>query len=644
MSNQELDIEKYREILSCLKEHFEIQRLRDFKQKKPKETTKPLCLLRHDIDSNMFLAMKLAELEHSMGIHATYFVLHTAEYWVQPEFLKQCLYIQSLGHEIGLHSNIITVALTSSKSMSEILYQSLKFLRDGGIEVYGTASHGDPLCGKEKYVNYQAFEGCDFSDIGWESAKRHGYTVRHPLKVKNIPLYSLKLEDFNLLYEAYYVGFDLYVSDLDSRGIIGMVKANEGKDYQVYEVLMHPIRHTKMWEKLHPVPDVNDFTNFIMTENHPKILVCSPFNNEDQSIPSYIESLKALHYPKDKLDIIWIENDSVDNTKELLQKYYKKLTAEGYHITYRSISFGLEKMGKFSVKDFATGNNVQYGKNYCHSKADSVARANRLIKVYNTFFDEYLTDHEYVLFFMADCIPDKEALLDLLRVYCIKADAGWVGGIIHHRYPIEYKVTPWLFKDKSEVQHSYREQFKGAGGDTISYRPTEDELILMLRNKEFIFNCVYTAHFWLIKSSIIKTGIRFKYCDFEVVMGFIDDMWKQGFKVYCDGRVFLKHVSLNGKIYREKLHQSELLDSLDALIASPNTTAEKFLEWKTNAIACMKYNPKLVDDVVNKIMFEKNLMKNLQKAISARRKMGPHPPFHQPQLSEPEWNKPRQKK
>lgn len=63
------------------------------------------CLLRHDVDSELFGTRPMAELEHSLGIRATYFVMtrSTAYNLFSVEGLRAVERLLELGHRIGLH-------------------------------------------------------------------------------------------------------------------------------------------------------------------------------------------------------------------------------------------------------------------------------------------------------------------------------------------------------------------------------------------------------------------------------------------------------------------------------------------------------------------------------------------------------------
>ncbi|MEE9131736.1 MAG: hypothetical protein V3T84_17105, partial [Phycisphaerales bacterium] len=55
--------------------------------------------LRHDIDHDLDLALEMAHHEHERGIRATYFLLHTCDYWNDPRFAVKCAQLEAYGHE-----------------------------------------------------------------------------------------------------------------------------------------------------------------------------------------------------------------------------------------------------------------------------------------------------------------------------------------------------------------------------------------------------------------------------------------------------------------------------------------------------------------------------------------------------------------
>jgi hypothetical protein len=154
--------------------------------------------LRHDIDSGLESASELAHREHDRGLRATYFVLHTAPYWSRPDLLERLRELQSLGHEIGFHNDLVTLERTQDVDIDEYARRELERLREAGLAIVGAASHGSPWCHRLGFHNNYAFAGWDEPVPGFPSV-----TVQRKLDPA-----ALGLE-----YEAYHVPHDEYFSD-----------------------------------------------------------------------------------------------------------------------------------------------------------------------------------------------------------------------------------------------------------------------------------------------------------------------------------------------------------------------------------------------------------------------------------------------
>jgi hypothetical protein len=154
--------------------------------------------LRHDVDSRLDSAVELARLEHERGLRATYFVLHTAPYWSDPDLLSLLRQLQDLGHEVGFHNDLVTVQRVQGADAGEVLRRELDGLRAGGIDVVGTAAHGSPWCHRLGFHNNYVFRGWDEPQPGYPN--------------QEVPQ-KLDPEEFGLEYEAYHVPHDAYFSD-----------------------------------------------------------------------------------------------------------------------------------------------------------------------------------------------------------------------------------------------------------------------------------------------------------------------------------------------------------------------------------------------------------------------------------------------
>ena len=155
-------------------------------------------VLRHDVDLRLDSALELARLEHERGLRATYFVLHTAPYWNDPELVPRLRRLAELGHEVGFHNDLVTIERVHGGDARTALEEALARLRAAGIDVVGAAAHGSPWCHRLGFHNNYVFAGWDEPQPGFPSRD-----------------VSEKLDpsEFGLEYEAYHVPRDVYFSD-----------------------------------------------------------------------------------------------------------------------------------------------------------------------------------------------------------------------------------------------------------------------------------------------------------------------------------------------------------------------------------------------------------------------------------------------
>lgn len=177
-----------------------------------------ILLLRHDVDHDDETALAMARWERDRGLRATYCLLHTAWYWGERRDGRQYRYdelvrfgdaLLELGHEINLHNNAVTVALTEGADAAEVLAGELDFMRSRGWTVTGTAAHGDRLCRELQYNNAEIFEHAVKPAFGGAR------TITGPKG--SVELGSLSSASLNLEYEAYDIARDLYLTDSGGR-------------------------------------------------------------------------------------------------------------------------------------------------------------------------------------------------------------------------------------------------------------------------------------------------------------------------------------------------------------------------------------------------------------------------------------------
>ena len=113
----------------------------------------------------------------------------------------------------------------------------------------------------------------------------------------------------------------------------------------------------------------------------PKVAIVVPCFNEEKSLAGTLRSLLALDYPKDKLDIIIVDDGSTDRTLQIAQELEAQ-TAD----SSRVIVLHKKNGGKHSAMNFALGHtDAEF---IGCLDADSIVERNALMRALSVFDDE----------------------------------------------------------------------------------------------------------------------------------------------------------------------------------------------------------------------------------------------------------------
>lgn len=116
-----------------------------------------IAILRHDIDRKIRNALRVAELEHAMGIRSTYYFRYPSTF--NPEIIRQ---IHGLGHEIGYHYEVLTKAKGDPEKAIHLFELELREMRVV-CDIKTICMHGSPL---SRYDNRDLWKHYDFRDFG----------------------------------------------------------------------------------------------------------------------------------------------------------------------------------------------------------------------------------------------------------------------------------------------------------------------------------------------------------------------------------------------------------------------------------------------------------------------------------------------
>ncbi len=200
----------------------------------------PACVtvyFRHDIDNDPFTAVRMAKEEKKLGLHGSYYVLHSAEYYgktgphgVTRYTCMDPLYreIESLGHEVGVHQDLMTLMLYHGVDPLPFEKKELEYYKKIGMTVRGVVSHGG-------IINSL---GLNNTFIFSEFNRRGTYDFRG----KTYRYGELSLADFGFDYEGYLPKCNARLSDISSypgRELPERLRACRPGD--LVSLLLHPI-------------------------------------------------------------------------------------------------------------------------------------------------------------------------------------------------------------------------------------------------------------------------------------------------------------------------------------------------------------------------------------------------------------------
>jgi len=212
-------------------------------------------LIRHDIDHDPWTAEKMAVIESEYNLRATYFVLHTASYFKNrfKQTMKICRNIQSMGHEIGLHNDLISDYFKNNVDPEKNLPKIITLFNNEGINISGSAAHGSKFI---QNLNHKLDKSLEiphanylvFSEI-IDEIQREFPNKKMPshLKIngKNLSLPCINMSDFDLMYESYFIPYDNYVSDAGrkfwSTGDDPITTVKKMGNSETLQCLFHPI-------------------------------------------------------------------------------------------------------------------------------------------------------------------------------------------------------------------------------------------------------------------------------------------------------------------------------------------------------------------------------------------------------------------
>jgi hypothetical protein len=255
----------------------------------------------------------------------------------------------------------------------------------------------------------------------------------------------------------------------------------------------------------------------------PRILIITPFRNEEHSVRHYLLALHDLDYPPELIDLYWLENDSTDKTLEILEAAKPKMPFNS--TTLETINIIGPQKKRFPI---------EYFKDAGHGGSRRITWT----IIWNDYFLPLIreSDADYVMPWYADGIAPPNVIREYLSVFIVKPDAGWVGGSMHRR-----KGWPPI---------------RGIGGPISCHESPQNltfPIPLELAGSKEVVQVDYVGHCWMCpKTPLAKTEF-YDHRLRDQHISLIKALGKQGLKVYYQPSVYIKHISTDGVIYNHSL-------------------------------------------------------------------------------------------
>ncbi|UUX91813.1 hypothetical protein [Methanoplanus endosymbiosus] len=156
-------LKKYSELCLALKKNYSIITLFEYvtnyqnSQNRNLLSDEKICILRHDVDRNVKSALKMADIEHKLGIRSSY-------YFRYPYTFKkdQIIKIKNLGHEVGYHYETLSKTRGDYNKAITLFEEELNAFREI-CDIKTICMHGSPL---SPYDNRNLWDKYDYKNYG----------------------------------------------------------------------------------------------------------------------------------------------------------------------------------------------------------------------------------------------------------------------------------------------------------------------------------------------------------------------------------------------------------------------------------------------------------------------------------------------
>ena len=233
-----------------------------------------------------------------------------------------------------------------------------------------------------------------------------------------------------------------------------------------------------------------------MNEKLPTVTIGCPIRNREKYLPYYLKAIQELNYPSENISLIFVLNDSIDNTKQILYQFKDENSHKYSRIKIDNYDLNTPK----DSRDSYTRNNFTY---------------NSLAKLRNYLLYNIKTD--YFLSCDSDIMMKPDTLTKLMS-----HQQDYVAGLIINGYEFDpadpYKYTNILRNSPKGYLH-------------VQNIP-DNELI----------EVDFTGAIMLLSRKAYKSGAQFAPHKLGEDLPFCQGINQHGMNIYCDTSARCTHL------------------------------------------------------------------------------------------------------
>lgn len=241
--------------------------------------------------------------------------------------------------------------------------------------------------------------------------------------------------------------------------------------------------------------------------NEPYVLIAAPVRDREFVLPHYLDHIDRLEYPKERISLLWVVNQSADRSEDRLREFQHRRRQH-----YRSIEI-MRYFGHRRVPPDRRVTATRIRHTYSH-----------LADVRNQIVDR-LGDHDYLFSVDSDILVQPDSLSRLMEH---RKDV--VSSLIYNGYIVS-PHEPWRYSNAIRIRQDG------------SLEPIANWYVKNAPNlTSKLCEVDVTGACCLIHRSVLEAGVRYRFDRQGEDIPWCKDAKSRGFSLWCDFGVYSRHI------------------------------------------------------------------------------------------------------